>query len=1158
MLNFVPRTMRLIPGTRLELRSLAVAVSFTLPLSLALCLHFGFPATFAPNVIDRLEGTWSVFALYNADLTGLLWQNLALFTNTFLQSVVARNFFNMGSLEAKTHFRVLQTFRPEYSPSQITQYESQRTGMRVIVVDQEGPKLYGYFVLATEIHDDSGAPHTLEHLCFMGSKSYQYKGFLDKIATRAYSGTNAWTATDHTAYTLETAGWAGFAQILPVYLEHVILPTLTNAGCTTEVHHVDGTGNDAGVVYSEMQGVQNTAGELIELEAKRILYPAGVGFRYETGGMLEQLRVLTADRIREFHREMYQPKNLCVALFGEVDHGDLLDKLEKFESTILNDIPKPDAPFKRPWKESKQIPPLNESVIRTVQFPEEDESFGQIDIKFLGPDCADPVLMGALSVALLYLAGSSAALLDNTLVEKEQLSSGVYYSIDPRPRTEIAFSLSSVETDKLAEVEKRFFAVLKDAMSKDLDMSFIRDCIDRQIRKAKFDTESSCTAFADSIIADFLYGQRDGSTLENVGTLHEYEVILANWSQEEWRTFIKTYISDAYHVSILGTPSAQLSEKLKADEAARIEQQKERLGPDGLKRMQEKLEKAKAENDREIPKETLGHFKVPSTDSIHFVTTSAARVGPALKAGRPQNRYQEIIDSDATNLPLFIDFEHIPSNFVRINLIISTQDLPLDLLPLLSIYMEAFFALPVMRNGSLVDFEQVVVELERDTVGYDISSAGNLGNVESLRVTFQVELEKYQVAIDWIKGLLWNSVFDIERIKAINSRLLADVPDAKRSGDDMLTDVHLMIHLAPESISRSGSTLVKALYLKRIKQLLNRDPQAVIAQFESLRGSLCKFENFRLLVIADLEKLEKPASSWKSFIKGLDISRPLNPLGKRLDRLSEAGKNPGKLAYIVPMPTIDSSFAFCTAKGPTSYGDPGLPALIVALSYMNAVEGPLWSAVRGTGLAYGTNMAYDIESGYVHLAVYRSPDAYKALEASKKVVTDYITGAVPFDPLMLEGAISSIVVKFADEQATLAGAAQASFVRQVMRGLPEDYMEMILKKVRDVQVSEIKLVLKDIIFHLFTPGKANIVMTCAPSLKDVSVHPIHPLTLTDKTQGIKQGLEKVGFDPEIQSLDFFQDDYGLPPEKSPDGGTEEEDDEEEAEDSDGSEENDAE
>ncbi|MPW73165.1 hypothetical protein CPI04_07100, partial [Moraxella catarrhalis] len=38
-----------------------------------------------------------------------------------------------------------------------TQYESQRTGLRVTVVDRKGPKVYGYFAVATEIHDDSGS-----------------------------------------------------------------------------------------------------------------------------------------------------------------------------------------------------------------------------------------------------------------------------------------------------------------------------------------------------------------------------------------------------------------------------------------------------------------------------------------------------------------------------------------------------------------------------------------------------------------------------------------------------------------------------------------------------------------------------------------------------------------------------------------------------------------------------------------------------------------------------------------------------------------------------------------------------------------------------------------------------------------------------------------
>lgn len=302
-----------------------------------------------------------------------------------------RRIVSINMAASISHFTKIQAFKSDYSPTSFAQYESQRTGMRVVVIDQRGPKVNGYFTLATEIHDDSGAPHTLEHLCFMGSRSYSYKGFLDKLASRFYSDTNAWTDIDNTSYTLDTAGWASFAKMLPVYLEHIIAPTLTDEGCYTEVYHVDGTGQDAGVVYSEMQGVQNDAAELIDLKIRRLLYPEGVGYRYETGGMMEALRVLTPERIRQFHRLMYQPKNLCLVITGEVDHADMLRVLDEFEDSILDVIPPPDAKFDRPWV-STQPPYLSQSVVETVEFPEEDEEFGEIEIRFLGPDTNDIIL----------------------------------------------------------------------------------------------------------------------------------------------------------------------------------------------------------------------------------------------------------------------------------------------------------------------------------------------------------------------------------------------------------------------------------------------------------------------------------------------------------------------------------------------------------------------------------------------------------------------------------------------------------------------------------------------------------------------------------------------------------------------------------------------
>lgn len=70
----------------------------------------------------------------------------------------------MGSIQHESHFKKLQQFKANYADATFTQYESQRTGLRVVVVDRKGPKVYGNFAVATEIHDDSGA-REYSHSC---------------------------------------------------------------------------------------------------------------------------------------------------------------------------------------------------------------------------------------------------------------------------------------------------------------------------------------------------------------------------------------------------------------------------------------------------------------------------------------------------------------------------------------------------------------------------------------------------------------------------------------------------------------------------------------------------------------------------------------------------------------------------------------------------------------------------------------------------------------------------------------------------------------------------------------------------------------------------------------------------------------------------------
>lgn len=142
----------------------------------------------------------------------------------------------------------------------------------------------------------------MEHLIFLGSELYPYKGVLDLLANRCLaSGTNAWTDTDHTCYTMTTAGKDGFLELLPIYLDHVLYPTLSDAGFITEVHYVSEEGEDGGVVYCEMQGRENTGESRANYHLMRLAYP-NCGYSSETGGLTHNLRTSTTnEKVRRMH-----------------------------------------------------------------------------------------------------------------------------------------------------------------------------------------------------------------------------------------------------------------------------------------------------------------------------------------------------------------------------------------------------------------------------------------------------------------------------------------------------------------------------------------------------------------------------------------------------------------------------------------------------------------------------------------------------------------------------------------------------------------------------------------------------------------------------------------------------------------------------------------
>ncbi|KAH9082169.1 Metalloenzyme, LuxS/M16 peptidase-like protein [Lactarius deliciosus] len=1017
------------------------------------------------------------------------------------------------------NFDLIRRVKLDFTDVTVSSWRSRVTGLSVVHLDYEAPIVNGYFVVATEIFNDTGCPHTLEHLVFMGSEKYPYKGIIDHFANRGLSnGTNAWTDTDHTAYTPVSC------KSSPIYVDHILYPTITDAGFLTEVHHIDPQGEDSGVVYSEMQGRENTSGDLMSLESQRLVNPLGSAYRSETGGLMEALRKLTVEQIREYHKTYYVPHNLSLIVAGKLSSGTetLLSVVQnKIEPSIIahgqDKGPKP-AGWNRPFLETPSAlrTPMKELVEHTVEFPEKDESSGELIINFMGPR-TDDLLESAVRVlssryrAWPHYDSGSRDSWDISHVTLTACSTYIYFGEESRATLcDVMIYVGSVPTEHLdtfdAKLHESFRRISKEGV--DLDrMSMVIDRAERQFR-SKVESDGG-DAFSSAMIANFLYGRLDGSQIEDaLDEIKDYNV-LRTWSSKQWSDIINKYFVDPKRIVVRGRPSAAVADRIEKEEKARTAKQKEALGPEGLARKAKELEEAKAEHDKPIPTEILKSFPVPNVKSISWIPVQSvqqAGIGRKGRAPTVENDVSRHVNADGAPLPFFVQYDHVKSDFVSIHAYLSLSKLPSHLRPYIQPYLSSFFSLPVKRqSGERLSHEEVVDQLDDQTVSYDVSLGISGRFTETMRVTIRVEVAKYELAVAWLRDLLYGSEFAKERLQITAAQIQQAIPGLKRDGSTVLSAVSSELLYASNSTTRASGVLIQSDFIPTLAEKIHSSPEEVIQMFEHIRKHSESLPHNQFFKPTDVAPVTDP-SGIRFSVTGNNV--PLLPVPLVSDTLSEVGKNPVKQAIVVTLPTIESSFVNHVGKGVQGVSHPDYPALRVASEVLSATESFLWRYIRGSGLAYGAYIGVDLEAGSVTFSLYRSSNSLEAFKQGAAVVRGLVDGSIALDETALDAAKSTIVFGVTKSVSTPGRAAVTSFTNQALKGVPQNHNIELLQKFQQVSKDDVLQVLRQYFLPLFDSSTSVVVSVTAPG----------------KADEISKGLKDAGFVVERRALELEPED----------------------------------
>ncbi|KAJ2465732.1 hypothetical protein GGI02_004606, partial [Coemansia sp. RSA 2322] len=310
-------------------------------------------------------------------------------------------------------FTVQRGSAPESDGYPVSVYRHFESNMRIVLCRIPRP-LYSLNVyVPTVAANDKGLPHTLEHLVFCGSKRYPSRGYLDALANCNLStGTNAWTADDHTCYTLSTASEEALANVLPVYLDHILHPLLKDEHFVTEVYHYDTTGKEQGVVFSEMVARENGENDLFGINLDRLMFPPNSPYTYMSGGHTAAIAQLTNAEIVEYHRKYYDANNLTLVITGDLSDG-FTEVLQRLPRDLVQS-----AGHSSRSPIDCSLPPVDQPQCRHVPFPSVDTDTGSVGFGWRGPPSSDAETVVAVTMLLEYLGDNPSSPLKQRFVER--------------------------------------------------------------------------------------------------------------------------------------------------------------------------------------------------------------------------------------------------------------------------------------------------------------------------------------------------------------------------------------------------------------------------------------------------------------------------------------------------------------------------------------------------------------------------------------------------------------------------------------------------------------------------------------------------------------------------------------------------------------------
>uniref|UniRef100_A0A1B6DB00 Peptidase M16C associated domain-containing protein n=1 Tax=Clastoptera arizonana TaxID=38151 RepID=A0A1B6DB00_9HEMI len=656
----------------------------------------------------------------------------------------------------------------------------------------------------------------------------------------------------------------------------------------------------------------------------------------------------------------------------------------------------------------------------------------------------------------------------------------------------------NVPIEKLTKVRSKLSEVLENiASGKDsIDMCRLSTVVNRHRLECLSHLENSPhDSIAFMAIGDMLYGNSEQDFDQRLNQVKE----LQRMEKEEmsfWVNILKQYLIDRPSVTVRGIPSLKEQHRMTEKEQARVEMQRLNLGPTGLKEKESILTKAIEQNEVAPPEHILTSIKIPSIDSINF---------HPIKTYTTDSEEQHD-QFDASKAPVYMQVDHILTNFVYMFVLMDTNDVSNALRPYLLLLFESLLESPIERDGKIIPYEEVVAQLEADTVaavtriGLESSSRFHCGPYsQTASLMLQLEPEKYEKGIIWIKDLLYHTKLTVERLKIIASKIVNDVAQVKRKGNSAVRDLMKGLLYNQESNHYSCSVLRQYKFLTNMLDRLNNPDECnqVLAEIDTVRQIVTHPSNIVIHHAANLDllaaKVSDPADLWKQVLP-YTKSPVKNKLNVTSDWTLLNSESNTLHSCVVGMGAVESTFFCQTTPAIKDFLDPDLAPLLVFLQYLTQLEGPMWRQIRGMGLAYSYNIIPRPNENMLYLTFYRATNVVGAYKEAKAIVESKLCDNIFWEKPLFDSAKSSLIFEIIEREKSI-GDVVAQSLLSYFKNVDHNYNRWLVELISNVTTEDLCRVGPRYVTSLFDPKNSKTTLVCHPSKVDEVVNGFKDLGL---------------------------------------------------------------